>query len=127
MGRESVRLQGRASPQRVGTLGEPGCLGAPPCGRSYSKCTRAPSSLSSPLLPPGPGEALGEAAAPCRVSGSLRARSGTGGQAWLSLGRASVDRGDVQRQTTEPGLLRITTAEGEQTAGGQQRPGGRPR
>lgn len=43
------------------------------------------------------------------------------------LGQGRCDRGEVQRQTTEPGLLRITTAEGEQTAGGQQRPGGRQR
>lgn len=35
-----------------------------------------------------------------------------------SMGRAGVDRREGQRQATEPGLLRINTAEGEQTAEG---------
>lgn len=58
VGRGAGPPRGQSQPRRqqVGTLGGPGGLGAPPCGRSYSKCTRATSSLPPPP-PPSPGEA----------------------------------------------------------------------
>lgn len=72
------------------------------------------SPFSFPAAPGGGEEAAG------RFWSLLRWRWGGDGMAQHgpSVGRAGVDRRQGQRQAPEPGLPRINTAEGEQTAEG---------